>query len=93
MRRATIRQDRATKTWTVRRPTYGFSPHDEVKHGFPTQRAALRWTDRTLRPHGTPVVLAERSWTDDDHHDPDTWVRATAEHGDVHQRRTQHADG
>lgn len=54
MRRATIRQNRSTRTWTARRPAYGFSPHDEERTGFRTQRAALRWVNSTIRPLGTP---------------------------------------
>lgn len=80
MQRATIRREPTTKTWTVRRPTYGFNPHDEVKQGFPTQRAALRWTDRTLHPHGTPGGYLERS----NDTDLDTCCRSTAPHHHPH---------
>jgi hypothetical protein len=76
MRRATIRRDPATKTWTVQRPAYGFSPHDEVKHGFRTQRAALRWTDRTLRPHGSPITYLQPTFDAD----LDAYCRSTQRH-------------
>lgn len=60
MRRATIRRDPATKTWTVRRPAYGFSPNDdEIRTGFTTRRAAHRWLDRTMHPDGTATAQLE----------------------------------
>lgn len=65
-RRATIRRDHTTSTWTAHRPAYGFSPHDEVRSGFATQLAALRGVNSTLHPLGTPALLAERSWRDED---------------------------
>jgi len=61
MRKVQVRRDPAAKTWAVRRPGYGLRPDDHVQSGFPTQRAALRWADSTLHPHGTPGMYSERS--------------------------------
>lgn len=62
-RKAAVRQDRATRTWTATRPGYGFSA-DEVHRGFPSQTAALDWlqTAGQLSTTGTSTTATEVSY-------------------------------